>query len=52
MRCFNDSIMKFEPKPSFLCVDGNYFVNEHIEIPFECIEKGDDKILEIACASI
>ena len=52
MRCFNDSIMKLEPKPSFLCVDGNYFVNEHVEIPFECIEKGDDKILEIACASI
>jgi len=52
MRCFNDSVGKLEPTPSFLYVDGNYFINENTNIPFECVEQGDDKILEIACASI
>ena len=52
MRCFNDSVRKLEPTPSFLYVDGNYFINENTNIPFECIEQGDDKIVEIACASI
>jgi len=52
MRCFNDSVGKLEPTPSFLYVDVNYFINENTNIPFECIEQGDDKILEIACASI
>ena len=52
MRCFNDSVRNLEPTPSFLYVDGNYFINENTNIPFECIEQGDDKIVEIACASI
>lgn len=52
MRCFNDSVRKLEPTPTFLYVDGNYFINENTNIPFECIEQGDDKIVEIACASI
>ena len=52
MRCFNDSVRKIEPTPTFLYVDGNYFTNENTNIPFECIEQGDDQVIEIACASI
>ena len=52
MRSFNDSVRKLNPRPEFLYVDGNIFTNENTCIPFECIERGDDQIMEIACASI
>merc|ERR1712146_438539 len=44
MRCVNDSVRKLEPTPTFLYVDGNYFTNENTNIPFECIEQGDDQV--------
>ena len=45
------SIIKLEPKPEFILVDGNKF-KPIDEIPHECIVKGDAKFLNIAAASI
>jgi len=45
------SILKLEPKPEFILVDGNKF-KPLDEIPHECIVKGDAKFLNIAAASI
>ena len=45
------SIIKLEPKPEFILVDGNKF-KPLDEIPHECIVKGDAKFLNIAAASI
>ncbi|OFX74688.1 MAG: ribonuclease HII [Bacteroidetes bacterium GWE2_29_8] len=38
-------------KPSFIIVDGNRF-KQYLNIPHECIVKGDSKYLSIAAASI
>ena len=45
------SILKLDPKPEFILVDGNKF-KPLDEIPHECIVKGDAKFLNIAAASI
>jgi len=45
------SILKLDPVPQFIVVDGNKF--KPIEnIPHECIVKGDGKYMNIAAASI
>ena len=45
------SILKLDPKPEFILVDGNKF-KPIVDIPHECIVKGDAKFLNIAAASI
>lgn len=45
------SILKLEPTPEFIIVDGNRF-KPLTNIPFETIIKGDSKFLSIAAASV
>ena len=45
------SILKLEPTPEFIIVDGNRFKPLN-NIPFETIVKGDSKFLSIAAASV
>lgn len=45
------SVLKLDPKPQFLIVDGNRF-KAFDQIDFACIIKGDSKYLSIAAASI
>lgn len=45
------SILKLEPKPEFIIVDGNRF-KQLLNIPHETIVKGDAKFLSIAAASV
>ena len=45
------SILKLEPTPEFIIVDGNRFKPLN-DIPFETIVKGDSKYLSIAAASV
>lgn len=45
------SILKLEPTPEFIIVDGNRFKPLN-DIPFETIVKGDSKFLSIAAASV
>jgi len=45
------SIVKLNPKPEFILVDGNRF-KPVADIPHECIVKGDGKYLNIAAASV
>ncbi len=39
------------PRPEFLAIDGNRF-RTHLDIPYECIIKGDGKYANIAAASV
>ncbi len=45
------AIIQLKPSPEFLIVDGNRFKTD-LQIPFECIIKGDSKYISIAAASI
>lgn len=45
------AIAKLTLQPELLLIDGNRF-KPYLEIPFECIIKGDGKYLSIAAASI
>ena len=45
------AISKLKSMPEFLIIDGNRF-NKYMDIPHECIIKGDGKYLSIAAASI
>lgn len=45
------SILKLDPTPEFIIVDGNRFKPLN-DIPFETIVKGDSKFLSIAAASV
>ncbi|MBR0335229.1 MAG: ribonuclease HII [Alistipes sp.] len=42
---------RLEPQPEFLAIDGNRFRTK-LEIPFQCIVKGDGKYADIAAASV
>ena len=42
---------RLEPQPQFLAIDGNRFRTK-LEIPFQCIIKGDGKYADIAAASV
>ena len=42
---------RLEPQPEFLAIDGNRFRTK-LEIPFQCIVKGDGKYANIAAASV
>lgn len=51
IKAMQECIVKLNPIPNFIVVDGNRFkpVNN---IPYECIVKGDGKYMSIAAASI
>ncbi|MFK7900833.1 MAG: ribonuclease HII [Cyclobacteriaceae bacterium] len=45
------AIRQLKEKPQFLLIDGNRFKTT-LDIPYECVVKGDSKFLSIAAASI
>lgn len=51
IRAMQECIVKLEPAPHYIIVDGNRFkpVNN---IPYSCIVKGDSKYMSIAAASV
>lgn len=51
IRAMQESIMKLNPIPEYIVVDGNRFkpINH---IPYSCIVKGDSKFMSIAAASV
>jgi ribonuclease HII len=52
-KCMNKSIESLKVKPSFLLIDGCDFITQmEEEIPFICIEGGDNMYASIAAASI
>lgn len=51
IKAMQDSILKLDPLPLYIIVDGNRF-KPVSNIPHSCIIKGDSKYLSIAAASI
>ena len=45
------AVEKLQVKPELLLIDGNRF-KPYLNIPFECIKKGDEKFYSIAAASV
>lgn len=51
IKAMQDSILKLNPKPEYIIVDGNRF-KLVLDIPHSCIVKGDAKFMSIAAASV
>lgn len=51
IKAMQESIMKLNPKPEYIIVDGNRF-KPVLDIPHSCIVKGDAKFMSIAAASV
>lgn len=51
IKAMQESILKLNPKPSYIIVDGNRF-KPVADIPHSCIIKGDSKFMSIAAASV
>lgn len=51
IKAMQESILKLNPKPLYIIVDGNRF-KPVLTIPHSCIVKGDSKFMSIAAASI
>lgn len=51
IKAMQQSILKLNPKPVYIIVDGNRF-KPVLDIPHSCIVKGDSKFMSIAAASI
>ncbi|PWA07156.1 ribonuclease HII [Flavobacterium psychrotolerans] len=51
IKAMQESILKLEPKPEYIIVDGNRF-KPVLDIPHSCIIKGDAKFTSIAAASV
>jgi ribonuclease HII len=51
IKAMQDCIIKLNPTPDYIIVDGNRFKSIN-EIPFSTIVKGDSKYLSIAAASV
>ena len=45
------AVTQLNPQPEFLAIDGNRFYTK-LEIPFQCVIKGDGKYANIAAASV
>ena len=45
------AVARLNPMPEFLAIDGNRFWSK-LQIPFECVVKGDGKYANIAAASV
>ena len=50
MRAMNDAVSGLDPKPEFLLIDGNFYINRGF--PYRTIVKGDSLSFSIAAASI
>lgn len=51
IQAMQESILKLNPKPEYIIVDGNRF-KPVLDIPHSCIVKGDAKYMSIAAASV
>jgi ribonuclease HII len=51
IKAMQESILKLNPKPEYIIVDGNRF-KPILDIPHSCIVKGDAKFMSIAAASV
>ncbi|BDB55749.1 ribonuclease HII [Flavobacterium ammonificans] len=51
IKAMQESILKLNPKPDYIIVDGNRF-KPVLDIPHSCIVKGDAKFMSIAAASV
>jgi ribonuclease HII len=51
IKAMQESVLKLEPMPSYIIVDGNRF-KPVADIPHSCIIKGDSKYMSIAAASV
>jgi ribonuclease HII len=51
IQAMQESILKLDPKPEYIIVDGNRF-KPVLDIPHSCIVKGDAKFMSIAAASV
>jgi ribonuclease HII len=51
IKAMQESILKLNPKPEYIIVDGNRF-KPVLDIPHSCIVKGDAKFISIAAASV
>jgi ribonuclease HII len=51
IKAMQESILKLNPKPQYIIVDGNRF-KPVLDIPHSCIVKGDAKFMSIAAASV
>lgn len=51
IKAMQESILKLNPKPEYIIVDGNRF-KPVLDIPHSCIVKGDAKYMSIAAASV
>lgn len=51
IKAMQESILKLNPKPEYIIVDGNRF-KAVLDIPHTCIVKGDAKFMSIAAASV
>jgi ribonuclease HII len=51
IQAMQESILKLNPKPEYIIVDGNRF-KPLLDIPHSCIVKGDAKFMSIAAASV
>lgn len=51
IQAMQESIIKLNPTPEYIIVDGNRFKPIH-NIPYSCIIKGDSKYMSIAAASV
>lgn len=51
IQAMQESILKLNPRPEYIIVDGNRF-KPVLDIPHSCIIKGDAKFMSIAAASI
>ena len=45
------AVEQLNPQPQFLAIDGNRFYTK-LELPFQCVVKGDGKYANIAAASV
>ena len=51
IKAMQESVLKLNPKPEYIIVDGNRF-KPVLDIPYSCIVKGDAKFMSIAAASV
>ena len=51
MRAMHKAVEQLSPKPEFLIIDGNYFIN-YPDIPHKCFVKGDSLFYSISAASV
>ena len=51
LQAMQTAISDLDITPEYVYIDGNYYVSKD-NIPYQCVEQGDNKIFAIACASI